>query len=150
MKQKKEFKFFDAGAQLQLPFPYPDTPETPLTPNTHPLSLDQRPLLPLNMETLLLCKNGNKSVRVVDELAPYWRTIGCFLRFRECDLEALSKSNQSEEECCRRMLSMWLDGCNDENDSRPKSWATLINVIKCARRGTLSKQIQEVVYTNSD
>ena len=127
-----------------------DTPETPLTSKTHPLSLDQHPLLPLNMEYLLYCDNGNKSVRVVDELAPDWRTIGCFLRFPEYDLEAISKSNQSEEECCRRMLSMWLDGCNDENDNRPKTWATLIHVIKRARRGRLSKQIQEVVYANSD
>ena len=102
------------------------------------------------MENLLCCDNGHKSVRVVDELAPYWRTVGCFLRFPECDLETLSKDNHSEEERCRRMLSMWLDGRNDENDSRPKTWATLIHVIKRARRGTLSKQIQEVVYTNSD
>ena len=127
-----------------------DTPETPLTPNAHPLSLDQRPLLPLKMANLLCCDNGHKSVRVVDELAPYWRKIGNFLGFPECDLETLSKDNQSEEERCRRMLSMWLDGCNDENDSRPKTWATLINVIKRARRGELSKQIQEVVYANSD
>ena len=127
-----------------------DTPETPLTPNAHPLSLDRRPLLPLNMENLLLCNNGNKSVRVADELTPDWRTIGRFLRFPECDLETLSKDNQSEEECCRRMLSMWLDGRNDENDNRPKTWATLIHVIKKARMGRLLKQIREVVYANSD
>ena len=127
-----------------------DTPGIPLTPKAHPLSLDQHHLPPLIMENLLCCDNGNKSVRVVDELAPYWRTVGCFLRFPECDLETLSKDNQSEEERCRRMLSMWLDGRNDENDSRPKTWATLVHVIKRARRGTLSKQIQEVVYANSD
>lgn len=101
------------------------------------------------MENLLLCENGNKSVHVVDELAPDWRTIGCFLGFPESDLEAIFKNNQCEEDRCRRMLSMWLDGRNDENDSRPKTWVTLIHVIKKARRGTLSKQIQEVVYANS-
>ena len=126
------------------------SPATSLTTISHPLSSDQCPRLPLNMENLLCCDNGHKSVRVVDELAPYWRTVGCFLRFPECDLETLSKDNQSEEDRCRRMLSMWLDGCNDENDNRPKTWETLIRVIKRARRGTLSKQIEEVVYTISD
>ena len=48
------------------------------------------------------------------------------------------------------MLSMWLDGRNDENDNRPKTWATLIHVIKKARMGRLLKQIREVVYANSD
>ena len=96
------------------------------------------------MDTLLYCKNGDKTIRIVDELAPDWKTIGRLLKFADCDLEVISKDHQSQAECCQQMLSMWLKGRN--NDDRPRTWETLLHVIKAARWGTLAEGIQDIVF----
>ena len=96
------------------------------------------------MDTLLYCKNGDKTIRIVDELAPDWKKIGYLLKFAECDLKVISKDNQSQAECCQCMLSKWLDGQN--NDNRPRTWETLLHVIKAARWGELAEGIQDIVF----
>ena len=75
------------------------------------------------MATLLYCENGEKTICIVDELAPDWKKIGHLLKFADCDLEAISKDHQRQADCCQQMLSMWLKGRN--NDSRPRTWETL-------------------------
>ena len=46
------------------------------------------------MDTLLYCENGEKTIRIIDELAPDWKRIGRLLKLADCDLEVISKDFQ--------------------------------------------------------
>ena len=99
------------------------------------------------METLICCNNGEKTIRIVEELASDWQEIGILLKFTASQLKVISKDNQSQVECCRCMLSQWIDG--QSNDDRPKTWETLLYVIKTARWGSLAASIEEIVFAIS-
>ena len=49
------------------------------------------------------------------------------------------------ETCCEQLLSQWLEGHNDNNDSRPKSWETLLSVMRDARLGELADKLQNIL-----
>ena len=93
------------------------------------------------MDTLLYCENGEKTIRIV---GTWLEKIGHLMKFLDCDLEVISKDHHSQAECCQQMLSMWLKECN--NDDRPRTWETLLHVIKTARWGTLAEGIQDIVF----
>ena len=101
----------------------------------------------LNMRVLLYCKKGDQTIRIIDELAPEWINIGHLLNFATCDLDSISQQCKGcPKSCCEQMLNKWLAGRNDERDTRPKNWDTLLEVIKAARWGTLASKIKEVVF----
>ena len=96
------------------------------------------------MDILLYCENGEKTIRIIDELAPDWKRIGRLLKLADYDLEVISKDSKVISKCCQRMLNMWLKECN--NDDRPRTWETLLHVIKAARWRWLAESIQDIVF----
>ena len=82
-------------------------------------------------------------IYIVDEMAPKWKRVGRMLKFSEANIESIGTTNRGEpEECCEELLSQWLQGHNDTNDSRPKTWETLLEVMRDARLGELADKIK--------
>ena len=64
--------------------------------------------------------------RLMDQLQPYWRRLAVALRFRQCDITIMKQ----EDDPVFHLLSEWLRGANQERDSRPVTWATLITALR--------------------
>ena len=98
------------------------------------------------MKVLSYCEHNGQSIAIIDELAPDWIKIGYLLSFTSSDLDSISQQYSSARDSCQRMLSKWLNGFCDKNDNRPKTWTTLLEVIKAARWGTLANEIQDIIF----
>ena len=66
--------------------------------------------------------------RLMNQLYPYWRRLAIALKFRQCDIAAMKQ----EDDPVYYLLSEWLRGANQERDSRPVTWATLITALRDA------------------
>ena len=64
--------------------------------------------------------------RLMDQLQPYWRRLAVALRFRLCDITIMKQ----EDDPVFHLLSEWLRGANQERDSRPVTWTTLITALR--------------------
>ena len=85
-------------------------------------------------------------IYIVDEMAPKWERVGRMLKFTEANITSMGTTCRDEpERCCENLLSQWLQGRNDSNDSRPKTWETLLEVMKDARLGELADKIKKIL-----
>ena len=66
--------------------------------------------------------------RLMDQLHPYWRRLAVALKFRQCDITVMKQ----EDDPVFHLLSEWLRGANQERDSRPVTWGTLITALRKA------------------
>ena len=63
--------------------------------------------------------------RLMDQLQPHWRRLAIALKFRQCDIAVMKQ----EDDPVYHLLSEWLRGANQERDSRPVTWGTLITAV---------------------
>ena len=90
-------------------------------------------------------REEEQSVFIIDEMAPQWKRVGRMLRFSEADINVIASNfNDEPQACCDRLLSQWLQGHNDHNDSRPKTWRTLLGVMRDARMGELADRLKRI------
>ena len=66
--------------------------------------------------------------RLMDQLHPHWRRLAIALKFQQCDIAVVKQ----EDDPVYHLLSEWLRGANQERDSRPVTWATLITALRDA------------------
>ena len=66
--------------------------------------------------------------RLMDQLQPHWRRLAIALKFQQSDIAVMRK----EDDPVYYLLSEWLRGANQERDSRPVTWATLITALRDA------------------
>ena len=64
--------------------------------------------------------------RLMDQLKPYWRRLAIALNFLSCDITVM----EHKDDPVYHILSEWLRGANQERDSRPVTWATLITALR--------------------
>ena len=100
--------------------------------------------------TMLTCLKYNEEgkhqrVYIIDEMAPKWKRVGRMLKFSPSCMETISSCCQDDSECCDKLLSQWLQGYNDDNDSRPKTWETLLEVMRDARLAELAERLEKVL-----
>ena len=69
---------------------------------------------------------GDTYFRLMDQLQPHWRRLAIALKFRQCDITVIKQ----EDDPVYHLLSEWLRGANQERDSRPVTWATLITALR--------------------
>ena len=87
-----------------------------------------------------------QSVFIIDEMASQWKRVGRMLKFSDADINNIASTCHDEPQaCCDRLLSQWLQGRNDHNDSRPKTWRTLLGVIRDARLGELADRLRRIL-----
>ena len=85
-------------------------------------------------------------IYIIDEMAPKWERVGRMLNFSEANIDSIGTTNHGEpERCCEKLLSQWLQGHNNTNDSRPKTWETLLEVMRDARLGVLADKIEKIL-----
>ena len=63
--------------------------------------------------------------RLMDQLQPHWRRLAIALKFQQSDITVMKEENDP----VYYLLSEWLRGANQERDSRPVTWATLITAL---------------------
>ena len=66
--------------------------------------------------------------RLMDQLRPHWRRLAALLKFLPYDITVMKQ----EDDPVFHLLSEWLRGANQERDSRPVTWATLITALRDA------------------
>ena len=66
--------------------------------------------------------------RLMDRIKPRLNRVAIALGFLRHNIDVIEKN--SDPECY--LLSEWLEGRNQENDSRPLTWATLITALQHA------------------
>ena len=102
----------------------------------------------LDISTLICFKYKDEQgvqqrIHIIDDMAPRWSEVGALLKFSESDIDNIgSTCNNDAVKCCRRLLSKWLEGYNDSSDSRPKTWETLLEVMRDARLGELADKLE--------
>ena len=82
-------------------------------------------------------------IHIIDDMAPRWKEVGTMLKFSEPDIDNIESNCHGDAvKCCRKLLSLWLQGQNDSNDSCPKTWKTLLEVMQDARLGQLADKLK--------
>ena len=66
--------------------------------------------------------------RLMDQLQSHWRRLAIALKFRLCDTTIM----EHKDDPVFYLLSEWLRGANQERDSRPVTWRTLITALRDA------------------
>ena len=66
--------------------------------------------------------------RLMDRLQPYWRRLAIALKFPPYAITAM----EQKDDPLYHLLSEWLHGANQERDSRPVTWATLVTALRDA------------------
>ena len=66
--------------------------------------------------------------RLMNQLQPHWRRLAIALRFLPCDINVM----EHKDDPVYHLLSEWLRGVNQERDSRPVTWGTLITALRDA------------------
>lgn len=82
-------------------------------------------------------------------MAPQWNEVGTMLNFTVADLENIASTCQRDNvACCRKLLSLWLQGHNNNNDGRGKTWNTLLEVMRDAHLGELAVKLENLLYSS--
>ena len=77
-------------------------------------------------------------------MAARWERLGRMLKFNEPDISNIRATcNGDPIKCCEALLSHWLDGYNNDRDSRPKNWDTLVETIEDVRLRELANLIKK-------
>ena len=90
---------------------------------------------------LLLKTNEGKKIRIIKEVATYWRQLGLLLDFDKAgtQLDIIETNNPTNAEaCCQIMFQHWIKG----NGVKPCSWRKLIELIEDCDQVVLAKEIQ--------
>ena len=66
--------------------------------------------------------------RLMDQLKPYWKRFAIALKFPQHEIAVMKQ----EDDPVFYLISEWLRGANQEVDSRPVTWRTLIEALQCA------------------
>ena len=82
-------------------------------------------------------------IHIINNMAPQWIEVGRILKFSEPDIDNIkSTCHDDAVKCCGKLLSKWLQGHNNSNDSRPKTWETLLEVMRDAHLGELADKLK--------
>ena len=66
--------------------------------------------------------------RLMDQLKPHWRRLAIALKFPLHEIAVMKQ----EDDPVFYLLSEWLQGANQEKDSKPVTWRTLIEALRHA------------------
>ena len=92
---------------------------------------------------------SGKEVKIIANLAPYWKYFGVHLDFDETGrtLDLIDRDNQyNSRDCCKKMMEDWLSG----QGRQPATWTTLIEMLKEAKYNILAMDLEEVVLSLKD
>ena len=88
--------------------------------------------------------NKEFTVHIIDEVAAEWKKLGTTLDCSAHDLDNIEKNNDSVQERCRDMLIRWCKGKIGADDE-PHDWRRLVEAMRDARCGRISRQLQDIL-----
>ena len=71
-------------------------------------------------------EGGNVPFRLMDRIKPHWRKLAIALQFPQHIIKVM----ESEADQVFYLFSEWLRGANQEHDTRPLTWRTLITALR--------------------
>ena len=87
--------------------------------------------------------NG-KTIRIFSSSAARWEKIATRLYFDGNTISAIRRDTQYQvEDACRMVFNVWLGG--KEGLREPKTWATVVSVLREADLGTLAGELNSVL-----
>ena len=97
-----------------------------------------------DFECMKYTNEVGRDFQLIDRVKPYYRDLATVLMLNSQD-EIYIMDHICEDDASRVMhlLSEWLRGANQEKDSRPVTWATLITALKDADIQEEAKILEE-------
>ena len=88
-------------------------------------------------------RNG-EPIRIISSTAGRWERIATRFYFDGNMIDIVKRNAPTQaEEACRRVFSMWLGG--KEGLREPKTWATVVSVLKEVDLGVLSDDLNSIL-----
>lgn len=114
----------------------------------HTYIIDQgmlkRSAKPKLYELDLINCNGKK-VRVIGRSAAKWEKVAMRLHFDGSAMEAIRRDSHFQtEQACRSVFKIWLEE-DQEGLLDPRKWSTVVEILKEAGLGELSKELDSVL-----
>lgn len=96
------------------------------------------------LHELDLIRGNQKTVRVLEGSANKWDGIARRLYFSGSMISQIRTESQSDGlRACQSVFSQWLDG--KEGLHKPRTWSTVIEVLKEAHLGQLADDLKEAL-----
>ena len=76
------------------------------------------------------------------ELDAKWWHFGTFLHVKPAIMSGIKKDNINVEDCMLKLVEKWLDH-EDGTGDRPRTWKTVVQVVKDTGKGLLARQLAE-------
>ena len=106
----------------------------------------KRELTP-TLHELDLIKDNGVQVQVIGSVSAKWDKLATRLYFSGNAIETIKRSCHFQpEDCCRKLFTEWLDG----KGRQPKTWNTVIDVLKEAQVSEVAKKLVLVVSNDFD
>lgn len=107
------------------------------------IALDKLPKL----HELDRIEGNGKTVKVLEIAGNKWERIATRLHFEQNRISRIWTDSQSNtERACRSVFSIWLDG--KDGLRTPRTWGTVINVLKESDLSQLAEELKEVLQEN--
>ena len=76
---------------------------------------------------------------ISEQIAARWTDVGISLHFTSANLNNIESTCRGDvERCCKKMLTLWLEGHVQDVSQAPVTWKTLLEALKDARFGQLA------------
>ena len=91
-----------------------------------------------------LISHNSKTIRIISSSAARWEKIATRLYFDGNTISAIRRDAHFQvEEACRTVFTVWLGG--KEGSREPKTWATVVAILKEADLGVLSDELNSIL-----
>ena len=100
--------------------------------------MDQLQCMPYTDE-----EGRNVPFRFMDQIKPRWTGLATALKFPPYTIEAM----ESKADPVFHLLSEWLQGANQDHDTRPLTWRTLITALQQANIHGVANILEKYVVT---
>ena len=84
-------------------------------------------------------KGEMQRLKLLEEICPHWKEIGDLLGLRPCRIEAIEKNRREEKDCCRDVITDWLE--SDELEY-PATWKGFTDLLEDIGLNKLVKTIK--------
>lgn len=89
--------------------------------------------------SVLKSSKSHQKVKIIETLAPNWRSVGLQLSLKSERLDIIDANNPRDvRKCCERMFEEWLH-------SPSASWKTLITVLEDLDYNVLAGDVEEIL-----
>ena len=89
-------------------------------------------------------------VFISTEIAARWMDVGISLHFTSATLNNIESTCRGDaERCCKKMLTLWLEGHVQDVSQAPVTWKTFLEALKDARFGQLAKNLTDLLTSHN-